>query len=275
VPENASVLASFVACLELAFSLPFSKRRQGLTGLAPTKALKTVPASVASAAARHAGWPASAQDALERGAQAARAAMEQASQADPSVGAVVMPGEAADATAAPSPPDVSSVPASTPAVVIADSPAEPSIAPDVGMVGASPLAVVPDLPVPGPEEGADAVAEVGDRKPATLAKGKPSTLMAMVPDVLTTGEPDALAEERATPRPVLGGDVLIPAQRKPNEWCGQAFRFWSRGASKPLLVLNDEQEEQSRDELREYAEAAMGSLRSTMEILSRDVPRVL
>jgi hypothetical protein len=176
---------------------------------------------------------------------------------------------------APSPPDVSSVPASTPVAVVADSPAEPSTAPDVRMVGASPLAVVPDLPVPGPEEGADAVAKVGDRKPATLAEGKPSVSMAMVPNVLTVGEPDALAEERATPRPVLGGGVLIPAQRNPNEWCGQAFRFWSHGASKPLLVLNDEQEEQSRDELREYAEAAMGSLRSTMEILSRDVPRVL
>jgi hypothetical protein len=92
VSENASVLASFVACLELAFSLPFSKRRQGLTGLIPTKALKTVPASAAGAAARHAGWVAFAQDALERGAQAARAAMEQASQADPFIGAVVVPG---------------------------------------------------------------------------------------------------------------------------------------------------------------------------------------
>jgi hypothetical protein len=200
--------------------------------------------------------------------------MEQASQADPSVGAVVMPGEAADATMVPSPPDASPVPASTPAAVVADLPAEPSIAPDIGMVGVSPLAVVPDPPpVLGPEEGADVVADVGDRKPATLAEGKPSA--AMVPDVLTAGEPDALAEERATPWPVLGGGVLIPAQRNPNEWCGQAFWFWSRGASKPLLVLNDEQEEQSRDDLHGYAEAAMGSLRSTMEILSRDIPRVL
>lgn len=151
--------------------------------------------------------------------------MEQASQADPSVGAAVMPGEAADATVASSPLDVSLVQASTPTTVVADSPAEPSIAPDIGMVGASPLSVVPDLPVPGPEEGADAVAKVGDRKPATLAEGKPSASMAMVPDVLTAGEPDTLAEERATPRPVLGGGVLIPAQRNPNEWCGQAFRF--------------------------------------------------
>jgi hypothetical protein len=42
-----------------------------------------------------------------------------------------------------------------------------------------------------------------------------------------------------------------------------------------LFVLDDEREEQSWDELREYAEAAMESLQSTMEILSRDVPRVL
>jgi hypothetical protein len=37
---------------------------------------------------------------------------------------------------------------------------------------------------------------------------------------------------------------------------------------KPLFVLDDEREEQSRDELRECAEA-------TMEVLSRDVPRIL
>ena len=71
------------------------------------------------------------------------------------------------------------------------------------------------------------------------------------------------------PRPVLGSGDLISARRDPNERRGQALRFWTRGASKPLFVLDDEWEEQSRDELREYAEAAMGSLRSTMEILSR------
>jgi hypothetical protein len=75
--------------------------------------------------------------------------------------------------------------------------------------------------------------------------------------------------------PSWGATTLSPRGATPNEWCGQALRFWTRGASKPLFVLDDEQEEQSRDELREYAEAAMGSLRSAMEILSRDVPRVL
>jgi hypothetical protein len=63
--------------------------------------------------------------------------------------------------------------------------------------------------------------------------------------------------------------------RTQNTDSGQALRFWTRGASKPLFIDDDEREEQSQDELREYAEAAMGSLQSTMEILSRDVPRVL
>jgi hypothetical protein len=79
----------------------------------------------------------------------------------------------------------------------------------------------------------------------------------------------------AEPRPVLGSGDLVPARRGPNERCGQALRFWTRGASKPLFVLDDEREEQSRDELRECAEATMGSLRSTLEVLSRDVPRIL
>jgi hypothetical protein len=48
-------------------SLSFSKRKQGLAGLAPMKALKTKPASAAGAAARHAGWLASTQGALQRG----------------------------------------------------------------------------------------------------------------------------------------------------------------------------------------------------------------
>ena len=73
----------------------------------------------------------------------------------------------------------------------------------------------------------------------------------------------------------MGSGVVIPARRDPNEWRGQALRFWTHGASKPLFVLDDEREEQSWDGLREYAEAVMGSLRATMEILSRDVPRVL
>jgi hypothetical protein len=202
--------------------------------------------------------------------------MGQASQADPPVGAAIMPREAADAAAASSLADLLLVPASTPAGAVVDSPAEPPVAADVGMVEAPPPMIILDLPVLGHEERATVVAEVGDRGPATLAEGRPSTSTAAVPDVSAVGGPDALVDGRVEPWPVLGSSGLIPAQLNPNEWCGQPLLFWSRDTSdsEPLPSLNDELEERSRDNFREYTKAAMRSLRSTMEILSRDVPRV-
>jgi hypothetical protein len=194
----------------------FSKRRQGPAGLAPTKALKTGSASAAGVAARNAGWLASAQGALRRGAQAARVAMGQASQADPPVGVAIMPGEATDTAAAPSPPDLLLAPASIPARAVADSSAESPVAADVGMVDAPPLVVIPDLPVLGHEERAAVVAEVGNRRPATLAEGRPSTSTAVVPDASAAGGPNALVEGRVEPWPVLGGGGLTPAQLNPN-----------------------------------------------------------
>jgi hypothetical protein len=200
--------------------------------------------------------------------------MGQASQADPSIGAAIAPGETADAAVAPSPPDLLSAPALTLVGAVADSPLELPVASDVGMVEVPPLVVVPDLPVLGHEERAATVAEVGDRRPTTLVEGRPSISTAMVFDASTAGGPDALVEGHAEPRPVLGSSGLIPAQRNPNEWRGQPLRFWSHGTSELLLFLNDEREEQSRNELREHAEAAMRSLRLTMEVLYKDVPRV-
>jgi hypothetical protein len=200
--------------------------------------------------------------------------MGQVPQVVPSVGAAIVPEETADAVVAPSPPDLLLALASTPVGAVADSPVELPVASDVGMVEVPPPVVVPNLPILGHEERATAVAEVGDRRPTTLAEGRPSTSMAMVFDASAAGGPDALVEGRAELRPVLGSNGLIPTQRNPNEWRGQPFRFWSRGALELLLFLNDDWEEQSRNELREHAEAAMRSLRLTMEVLSRDVPRV-
>jgi hypothetical protein len=185
-----------------------------------------------------------------------------------------MPREAADAAAAPSPPDLLPAPASTPVGVVADSLAGPPVAADVGMVEAPPPMVISDLPVLGHEERAAVVTEVGDRRPAALAEERPSTSTTVVPDASTARGPDASVEGRTEPWPSLGSSGLTPAQLNPNEWCGQPLRFWSRDTSEPLLSLNDELEEKSRDSFREYTEAAMRSLRSTMEILSRDVPRV-
>jgi hypothetical protein len=187
-----------------------------------------------------------------------------------------MPGEAANAAAAPSPPDLLSAPTSTPAGAVADSLVEPPVVADVGMVEAPPPVVIPDPPVLGHEERAAVVAEVGDRRPATLAEERPSTSTVVVPNASAAGGPDTLVEGRAEPWPILGSSGLIPTQLNPNEWGGQPLLFWSRATSdsEPLLSLNDELEERSRDKFREYTEAAMRSLRSTMEILSRDVPRV-
>jgi hypothetical protein len=185
-----------------------------------------------------------------------------------------MPGEAVDAAAAPSLPVLLPAPASILAGAVADSPAEPLVAADVGMAEAPPPLVIPDLPILDHEERTTVVAEVGERRPVTLAEGRPGTSTAVVPGASTAGGPDASIEGRTEPWPVLGSSGLIPTQLNPNEWCGQPLLFWSRDTLEPLLSLNDELEEQSRNNFREYTEAAMRSLRSTMEILSRDVPRV-
>jgi hypothetical protein len=138
--------------------------------------------------------------------------------------------------AALSPPDVLPAPAPASAEAVAILPVEPPVAADAGMDEVPLLEVVSDLPSLGHKEGEAAVAEVGDRKPTSLAE--------VVPDASTAGGPDALEEGCAEPRPVLGSGDLIPARRDPNEWHGQALQFWTRGASKPLFVLDDEREEQ-------------------------------
>jgi hypothetical protein len=216
-------------CLDLVFSPSFSKRRQSSTGLAPRKALKTGLASAAGVVAHQAGWLASAQSALKRGAQAARVAMGQVPRADPSVGAAIVPEETADVVVAPSLPDLLLAPASTPAGAVADSPAEPPVAPDVGMVEEPPLVVVPYLPSLGHKERAAAVAEVGDCGPASLAEGKPSTSTTRVPDASTTGGSDTLEEGRAEPQPILGAATLSPRGATPMSGVGR--RSGSRAAA--------------------------------------------
>jgi hypothetical protein len=136
--------------------------------------------------------------------------MGQVPRADSSVRAAIVPEETADAAVAPSLPDLLLAPASTPAGAVADSSAEPPVAPDVGMVEEPPLVVVPDLPGLGHKERAVAAIEVSDRGPACLAEGRPSSSTARVPDASTAGGPDASEEGRAELRPVLGAATLSP-----------------------------------------------------------------
>jgi hypothetical protein len=84
----------------------------------------------------------------------------------------------------------------------------------------------------------------------------------------------ASEEGGAGPRPVPSSGSLVPA------WCSskgrrQLLRFRTREASNPFFVLDDEREEQSWDELHECAEATVGSLRSSLEVFCRDVPKIL
>jgi hypothetical protein len=130
-----------------------------------------------------------------------------------------VPGESAGAVAAFTPSDVLPTPAPASAEAVAVLPVEPSVAVDAEMAEAL-------LP------------EAGDRKPAPLVEE--------VPDAPTAGGADALEEGGAELRPVLGSGDLILARRGPNERRGEALQFWTRGASKPLFVLDDEREEQSR-----------------------------
>jgi hypothetical protein len=67
---------------------------------------------------------------------------------------------------------------------------------------------------------------------------------------------------------------LVPARRS-SEGRRQLLRFRTHEASDPFFVLDDEREEQSWDELRECAEATVGSLRSSLEVFCRDFPKIL
>ena len=75
-------------------------------------------------------------------------------------------------------------------------------------------------------------------------------------------------------RSVQPGDSLIAVRWSP-EARRPLLRFRTREASDPVFVLDDEQEDQSWGELRECAEATVGSLRSSLEVFCRDVPKIL
>jgi hypothetical protein len=84
----------------------------------------------------------------------------------------------------------------------------------------------------------------------------------------------ASEEGGVEPRLVPPSGGLVPARRS-FEGRHPLLRFWTREASDPFFVLDNEREEQSWDELRECAEATVGSLRSSLEVFCRDVPKIL
>jgi hypothetical protein len=129
--------------------------------------------------------------------------------------------------------------------------------------------------VPEADPSVEAAVVPREAAGAAAASSPPGGLPVLAPASVEAVAVLAVEEGGAEPRPVLGSGDLILARRGPNERRGERLRFWTRGASDPLLVLDDEREEQTWDELRECAEATVGSLRLTLEVLSKDVPRIL
>jgi hypothetical protein len=86
--------------------------------------------------------------------------------------------------------------------------------------------------------------------------------------------PSASEEVGVDARSVQPGGSLIAVRRSP-EARRQLLRFRTREASDPVFVLDDEQEDRSWDELRKRAGATVGSLRSSLEVFCRDVPKIL
>jgi hypothetical protein len=135
--------------------------------------------------------------------------------------------------------------------------------------------------VPRETAGAAATSSPPDVLPALApASTEAVAILAVEPPIAADAEMaeapllDASEEGGAESRPVLGSGNLVLARRSP-DGRRQSLRFWTSGASDPLFVLDDEREEQSWDGLHECAEATVGSLWSTLEVLCRDVPKIL
>jgi hypothetical protein len=135
--------------------------------------------------------------------------------------------------------------------------------------------------VPRETAGATTISSPPDVLPALApASAEAVAVLAVEPPIAADAETaeapllDASEEGGAEPRPVLGSGNLVLARRS-LDGRRQSLRFWTHGASNPLFVLDDEREEQSWDGLRECAEVTVGSLRSTLEVLCRDVPKIL
>jgi hypothetical protein len=126
--------------------------------------------------------------------------------------------------------------------------------------GAPSSPVVPVMPAP-------ATAEVA----AVPVEGRP---VAASVGMANASAPKTSEEVGVDARSVQPGDSLIAVRRSP-EARRPLLRFRTREASDPVFVLDDEQEDQSWGELRECAEAMVGSLRSSLEVFCRDVPKIL
>jgi hypothetical protein len=146
-----------------------------------------------------------------------------------------------------------------------------------------------------PEAGSSAEAAIvlGEAADADVAPAPPDVPAVLAPvatevAAVPVGERPVAADAETAEASALGaseeggvetrsippGGSLV-AVRQSSEGRHPLLRFQTREASDPVFVLDDEREEQSWDELRECAEATVGSLRSSLEVFCRDVPKIL
>jgi hypothetical protein len=123
----------------------------------------------------------------------------------------------------------------------------------------------------GPPDMPPVLAPAAAEAAAVLVVERPVAADAEMAEVSLLG---ASEEGGVETRPVPPSGSLVPARRS-SEGRRQLLRFRTHEASDPFFVLDDEREEQSWDELRECAEATVGSLRSSLEVFCRDVPKIL
>jgi hypothetical protein len=124
---------------------------------------------------------------------------------------------------------------------------------------------------PGPQDMPPVLAPAATEAAAVLVGERPVAADAEMAEASALG---ASEEGGVETRSVSPSGSLVPARRS-SEGRHQLLRFRTREASDPFFVLDDEREEQSWDELCECAEATVGSLRSSLEVFCRDVPKIL
>jgi hypothetical protein len=169
---------------------------------------------------------------------------------------------------------------------------QPTLSHDVPPQGAQTAPVAVEQ-VPEAGSSAEAAIAIGEAADADVVLSPPvvpampapvATEVAAVPveerpvavdaESVDVSAPGASEEAGGEARFVLPGDGLVAVRRSP-EVRRQLLRFRTREASDPVFVLDDEREDQSWDELRERAEATVGSLRSLLEVFCGDVPKLL
>jgi hypothetical protein len=129
---------------------------------------------------------------------------------------------------------------------------------DAGAVPSLPP--LPNLPAPAATEFA--AAPIGERPVAADVETADASALG------------ASEEGGVEARSIPPGGSLVAVRQSSGGRC-QLLRFRTHEASDPVFVLDDEREDQSWDELRECAEATVGSLRSSLEVFCRDVPKIL